>query len=288
MNLSEEVNYVIQVSTQALYFLLRFIEDIGVYIEQKKHPSSVDSVLGGMSKGGRSEFGEFLQEFADFMRDVINYAEEKGKKGKVSFTFNPKKNYSEQAYKHLLPVIVSAAKPILYPEYLYDMALTHAIAIFEAFLGDFLVAIFTHRPKTVKSEHTASYEEILSFTSMKALTEHLAVTRVEKILNENIDDVTEKLQKLFSIDISKCNDFSIIREAFYRRHVVVHNKGIADKKYCEKIPNSQLGVELSTNYDYLATLFAAIGQLIDYLDKHFSRKMRYKRKPGVNLLLTPP
>ena len=259
MNLSEEVSHVIQASTQALYFLLKFVEDMGVYIEQKKHPSSVDGVLGDMSQAGRSEFGKLLHEFADFMTDVMSYAEEIGKKGTVSFHFKPKKKYSEQAYRYLLPVMVSAAKPILYPEYLYNMALTHAVAILEAFLGDFLVAIFTHRTKTVKSEHTASYEEILSFTSMKALTEHLAVTRVKKILNENIDDVAEALQKLFSIDVSKCNDFGVIREAFYRRHVVVHSKGIADKKYCERLHSSQLGVELSTDHDYLATLFAAIG-----------------------------
>lgn len=290
MNLSEEVKHVITLSTQDLYYLLRFVEDIEAYIEQRKRPSDLDDILGDMSKDIRPEVAKFFGEFAEFMIDVkkeIAAHKEKKTKGEISWIFKPSKTYSEQVYKHLFAAIRSLIKPIRYPEYLHNMALTHAIAILEAFLGDFLVATFTHRPKTFKSGHTASYEEILSFPSIKALTEHLADTRTKKILSDNnIDGVADELQNLFAINISSFNDFNVIREAFYRRHVVVHNKGITDKKYCEKIPNSQVGVKLSTNYEYLANLFAAIGQLIDYLDKHFSRKMRYKREPGANFLLT--
>jgi len=290
MNLSEEVKHVITLSTQDLYFLLRFVEDGEAYTEQGKRPSNLDDILSDMPKDIRPEVAKFFGEFAEFMVDVkkeITAHKEKKAKGKISWIFKPSKTYPEQVYKHLFATIRSSIKPILYPEYLYNMALTHALAILEAFLGDFLVATFTHRPKTLKSGHTASYEEILSFPSMRALTDYLADTRVKKILSDNnIDSVANALQQLFAIDISSFNDFAVIREAFYRRHVVVHNNGITDKKYCEKIPNSRVGVKLSTNYEYLANLFAAIGQLIDYLDKHFSRKMRYKREPGANLLLT--
>jgi len=284
MNLSEEVNHIISVSTRDLYYLLRFVEDIETYIEQREHASNLDEALIDVPKDIKPEFTEFFKEFIKLMLEN----EESTPKGEVSPTLEHIRTYPEKVKRYLLPVVLRGMRPIMYPEYLYDMALTHAIAILEAFLGDFLVAIFTQRPKTLKSENTASYEEILSFQSMKALTNHLAITRVKKILSDNIDDVTDELQKLFSIDISRCNEFNVIREAFYRRHVVVHNKGIADKKYCEKMPNSQVNVKLSTNYEYLATLFAAIGQLVDYLDKHFSRKMRYKRDPRTNLLLTAP
>jgi hypothetical protein len=283
MNLSEEVNHIISVNTRDLYFLLRFVEDIEAYIEQRQRAGNLDEILVDVPEDIKPEFIEFWKEFIK-----LALKSQERPKGKRSFTLKTTKTYSEQVMKYWLPVILRATRPLMYPEYLYDMALTHAIAILEAFLSDFLSAIFTERPETLKSENTASYEEILSFQSMKSLTKHLATTRVKKIMSDNIDDVAEEIQKMFSIDISRGNDFNVIREAFYRRHVVVHNKGIADKKYCEKIPNSQVGVKLSTNYEYLATLFAAIGQLVDYLDKHFSRKMRYKRDPRTNLLLTTP
>jgi len=288
MNLSEEVGHVITQNTQDLYFLLKFVEDIEAYIEQRRSPSNM---LDDIPKDIRPEFVRYLMDFSNFLGDVrkdITAEKEKKTKAKMSWIFKPSKTYPEQVHDFFIPFIRKSMGPIMYPHYLYDMTLTHAIAILEAFLHDFLAAIFTQRSKTLKSEHTASYKEILSFPSMRALTDYLADTRVEKILSEDIDKVAGKLQELFSIDIARFHDFNVIREAFYRRHVVVHNKGITDKKYCEKIPNSQVDVKLSTNYKYLATLFAAIAQFIDYLDEHFSRKMRYKRAPGANFLLTNP
>jgi len=293
MNLSEEVNHVIQLSTQDLYFLLTFVEDIEAYIEQqKKRPSKIDDVTEGIPEQIRSEFASFFKEFVTSLSNLLEEVpadKEKKTKAKTGRTIKLSKPYPDQVTDFLFPVLLRWLRPIMYPQYLYDMALTHAITILEAFLHDFLAAIFTQRPKTLKSENMASYAEVLSFTSMRALIEYLTDTRVKKILTDNnIDGVAGELQRRFTIDISSCNGFNVIREAFYRRHVIVHNKGTTDKKYCEKIPNSQDGVKLSTNYEYLATLFAAIGQLIDYLDEHFSRKMRYMRVPEANLLLTDP
>jgi hypothetical protein len=293
VNLAEEVHFVIQTSTQDLYFLLKFVEDIEAYIEQqRKRPKSIRDLTDGMPEPTRAEFTSFFKEFAKSMTGMLEEvtANEGNKaKDKTSRTIRLSKTYSDQVTDLLFPVLLKVMRPIMYPQYLYNMALTHAITIFDAFLHDFLAAIFRQRPKTLKSENMASYAEILSFPSMKALTEYLADTRVKKILSDNnIDGVASELQKRFTIDISSCSGFNVIREAFYRRHVVVHNKGIADRKYCEKISKSQVGCKLSTNYEYLATLFAAIGQLVDYLDEHLSRKMRYKRMPEANLLLTDP
>jgi hypothetical protein len=291
MSLSEEVSHIIQISTQDLHFLLKFVEDIKAYVEQQaKRYSNIEEIIDDIPEDIKPEFASFFKEFVTFLSDGLEQLttdKEKKTETKATKAFEFSKTYSDRVHDFLFPVFQKWLRPIMYPRYLYDMALTHAITILEAFLHDFLAAIFRQRPKTLQSANMASYEEILSFSSMSALIEHLADIRAKKILSDNnIDGVADELQRRFTIDISICSGFNIIRDAFYRRHVVVHNKGITDKKYCEKIINSQVGVRLSTDYEYLATLFAAIGQLIDYLDEHFSRKMRYKRSPEVNLLLT--
>ena len=169
------------------------------------------------------------------------------------------------------------------------MVATHSIAIFESFLSDFLTAIFTLRPNTLKSENTATYKDILSFSSRKKLIGHLASNRAEKILEGDLyRDVADKLNKMFSIDISKFDKFNIIYEAFCRRHVIVHNDGVTDKEYCKKIPNSKIRMHLSTDLQYIETLLTTMGHFIDYLDSYFSRKMRYRRNPAENRLLNPP
>ena len=109
----------------------------------------------------------------------------------------------------------------------------------------------------------------------------------KRILDENSDKVANDLESIFSIDVTGLSGFDIIREACYRRHIIVHNKGITDKKYCEKIPNSAIGARLSTDSEYVATVITSVGEFIDSLDECFSHKMHYDRDPTANRILHP-
>jgi len=288
MNLSEQISNIIFSRSQELYFLLQFVRDIDTYILHRPQQRAND-IFAGVPDRIKSELMQYFGEFIEFGKKVAKEVEEsKPTEGKRAWVFKPEKSYPREVQQHLIPLLVALYRPIRYPDLLYNMALTHAIAIFESFLSDFLVAIFTLRPNTLKSANTATYEDILSFSSMKQLINQLANSRANKILSGNIYEVADDLKKLFSIDISGFDKFAIIHEAFCRRHIIVHNDSITDRKYCEKIPSSQIGVRLSTDFQYIETLFTTIGQFIDYLDGCFSRKMRYKRNPIVNQLLNPP
>lgn len=94
MNLSEEVTHVISLSTSGLYFLIKFVEDIGAYIEQRKGPRKIDDIFGDIPEDIRSEVAKFFGEFAEFMGDVkkeITAHKEKKTKGKISWIFKPSK-----------------------------------------------------------------------------------------------------------------------------------------------------------------------------------------------------
>jgi len=292
MSLSEKVSSIISSHSQELYLLLQFVRDFDIYIHHQKY--AAPDIVREMPGKARTEFAQYTKEFGEFFGGVLSEVERlastKGKKtGEKTWQFKPRKEYPSEITRYLVPFIIAVYKPIRYSRFLYDMAVTHTIALLESFLSDFLVAIFTLRPNTLKSGNTATYEDILSFSSKKELIRHLASNRAEKILEGDLyHDVADELNKTFSIDISKFDKFNIIHEAFCRRHIIVHNDGITDKEYCRKIPNSKKGEQLSTDLKYIETLFTTIGQFIDYLDGCFSRKMRYRKNPIVNQLLNPP
>jgi hypothetical protein len=263
MSLHEDVRDAVRAHTSELYFLLEFVRDIDKYFIAQAEERLSD-VLDTVPTNVLDEIREILSE--------------------TDLKVNP----SLEVNKHFLRFMVASSKPVRYPKLLYSAALTHAIAIFESFLSDFLIMIFTYRPDTLKSESTATYENILSFGSMKELIRHLATTKAKKVLDGNIDEVVDKLKKGFNFDVSRFREFKTIREASYRRNVVIHNNGITDKDYCEKITGSQIGVTLSTDFQYIETLVTAIGQFIDRLDNHFSRRMHYKRHPGQNWIVDVP
>jgi len=234
----------------------------------------------------KTQFVECTTEGIELMKRMAEAATTKGKKTKV---FKFQQEYPEEVTKYFVQYLLTSIQPISYPRFLYDMAVTHTIAMLESFLSDFLTTIFRLRPNTLKSENTATYEEILSFSSREELISHLANSRAEKLLKGDLRlNVADNLNKTFYIDISQFDRFNIIHEAFCRRHIIVHNDGFTDKEYCKKIPESQTGEELSTDLQYIETLLTTVGQFIDYLDSHFSRKMHYRRSPFQNKLLNPP
>lgn len=282
MSLSSQISNVIARHTQDLHLLLQFVIDINAHITK---PTEVSGSWHQVPANKRSEFKQYVREFVKWMDVSLEEAKEPSpRKRKRVWYFEPTKSNPEFE-RYIAELARAVMKPIRYPQFLYSMALTHSIAVFEALLRDFLLAIFTERRSTLKSENTVTYEQILSSPSMKELTKELATNRVDKILSKNIDSIVDDLKRMFSFDVSGFGGFHILREAYYRRNIIVHKDGITDSIYCKRIPGSTGGIRLTTDVQYLETLSTAMGQFIDYLDNHFSSKMRYRRNPLNNRLL---
>jgi hypothetical protein len=278
--LSEEISGCITIHTQEMYMLRNLVNDINTLVFNR----SPEEILPPIPDNFKKEYWEYFGEFIDFLRGAIK--EEKSKK--KDWTFEASKEYPEEIKKLLVPILLSILRMSKYPSIFYNMTLTHLITISEAFLNDFFSMVLISNPNMLKSGKLVNYEVILSFSSINKLVNHLAGEISKEILDENIDEVAKKINRRFSINISKFPNFDIIREAFYRRNVIVHNNCVADKKYCQKVKNSKIGQEIETDFKYMERAFNEVGKFIDYLDEKFSKKLRYERNPTINALLHPP
>ena len=83
----------------------------------------------------------------------------------------------------------------------------------------------------------------------------------------NVDKLHEFMKNRFKVDISTFSKWADFREAFYRRHIIVHNHGIYDEQYLKKIhcPASLIGTEIKTDFDYIEKLHDNAIQFIGYL-----------------------
>jgi len=282
MSLFNESQACISRYTQDLHQLRMLLIDINTLVLNRK-PQEMVSI----PDRNLYELAKYSKEFMDFTIQVASEMRPLPQTDK-QWVFQPSGSYSKETQKQLWPFLLAVFRFVTYPSLLYNMALTHTITITEAFLKDFLITIFKRRPDTLKSEQTETYEAILSYSSKKQLINHLAEEAAEKILRDNIDDITVNLNKRFSINLSRFSDFDVLREAFSRRNIIVHNNSTTDKQYCNKILGSKVGAMLETDWKYMEEVFKAVGGLVDYLDSCFSRKMRYKRNPLLNHLLNPP
>jgi len=288
MSLSNDIANIINAHTLTLLLLSEYIKDIGGLVSARG--PTVKSI--NVPKEMQSEFDRLLQDFEEHCGESVEQEKSltfRGTKWKVNF--ETKVDYSKECidlfHSHLKDIVLGIWAGVYYPRFLYDMALVQVITIFEALLEDFLTAIFSHRPNILKSGNTLTYEEILSFSSMQALVTELATVRAKRVLDDGIDKAASELKRTFSVDINRVIGFEQVREACYRRNAIVHNQGISDRKYCEKIPGTRTGENLSTTVEYLKTVLSAIGDFIDDFDRLFSAKLKYGRDESVNRLLHP-
>ncbi|MFH0988514.1 MAG: hypothetical protein V1799_00685 [bacterium] len=286
MSLSNDIANIINTYTLTLVLLSEYVKDIGGV------PVRGSRVQSNVPKEMQSEFDRLLQDWKEHCS--ISVEPEKSLTFRVvkwGVRFETKGDYSKECIElfrsKLKEITLGIWAAFYYPQFLYDMALVQAITVFEAFLEAFLIAVFSHRPNILKSGNTLTYEEILSFSSMQTLIAELATVRAKRVLDDGIDKAASELKRTLSVDINRVIGFEQVREACYRRNVIVHNQGIADRKYCERIPGTRTGVKLSTTVEYLEAVLSAIGGFIDDFDRLFSAKLKYGRDESVNRLLHP-
>jgi hypothetical protein len=88
----------------------------------------------------------------------------------------------------------------------------------------------------------------------------------------NIDELDIELKKQFNINIEDLHThWDDFRENYYRRNAIVHNDGIIDDNYVEKLNLDELSPNEIT-YNYVVTVFQNIQTLVEILKEKLIEK----------------
>jgi hypothetical protein len=87
---------------------------------------------------------------------------------------------------------------------------------------------FYIEPKSLGRKKNATYEEILGYKTIEQLKDRIIGKEVESIVGHDIECIINNdLIKDLKLDLElngKKSDLLQIREFFYRRHIVIHNR----------------------------------------------------------------
>jgi len=122
------------------------------------------------------------------------------------------------------------------------MALVYLIAIQEAFIISFV------------KEFYLAYKQING-------------PRKEfKYRGKGINGIEEYFKDKLTISFeSEFSSFAVIKEAFCRRHIVVHNQNVADEFYCKQTGYQKLGEKLEPNFKYMENVFGAMNKWNEFM-----------------------
>jgi hypothetical protein len=151
-------------------------------------------------------------------------------------------------------VVLKAITPIKHKSYLYEMGLSYLISFQEAMLKDYLYQIFLSKKASLKSGNQITYQEVLSYKSIKALINGMAQKEVDKLGYGSIDDVAKYYKEKFNIDFLDYEGWDGIVEASFRRNLFIHNKGKTNNIYCKRIGHKKRGENLYVDIEYITSL----------------------------------
>ena len=138
MSLYEEVSDAVSVHTDGLYFLLEFIKDVNKYIIGRGE-EHIQDVIDAMPPEVIAKLQQFFRETIDVIEEGERILRESpATTRRRKYVIKSKTNLSPELDEYFLRYVFASAKPFRYPELLYSVALTHAIAVFESFLSSFL------------------------------------------------------------------------------------------------------------------------------------------------------
>ncbi|MBA7678419.1 hypothetical protein ES703_86694 [subsurface metagenome] len=167
---------------------------------------------------------------------------------------------------------------------LFKMVHIYLIVLFEAFNKDFFTTLLSTKPNCMKTaSKKLNYEEIIGFESIEELHEFLALQITDQFGRQNIDQFAKFVNTKFKLDVtSKFKDWNKLREKYYCRNLVVHNKSRVSNDYIKLIngfgPND-IDKELKIDYPYISDCINHIWKYIELIFEEIAIKFKLKITP---------
>lgn len=148
---------------------------------------------------------------------------------------------------------------------LFQQLIVFLITIFETFIEDILLLVFSKEPKCLSSERPVSLEEVIKLGDYDSIVNYFTSKRIDDILTGDWYKIVDEFNKLFSIDLSHGVEDEAVEEVFQIRHAVVHSAGIADQKFIDKVKKSKWGIKYELNKELIVN-----ERTLDKMDEYIS------------------
>lgn len=148
---------------------------------------------------------------------------------------------------------------------MHNSLLTMAIGAFEVLIASIATQFYVKHPGALDSdEKVFSFEELRKFEDVDDAADDIISRRITDLMYGDLDSWSEWFSDNAQQDISElAMDVDVVSEAFQRRHVVLHNGGLASRQYLDKTGDSsvQVGDRLPVSGEYLNAIFDQLDTL---------------------------
>lgn len=140
---------------------------------------------------------------------------------------------------------------------LHEGALILAIAYVEVLASSLLSCDFHLYPNKLADQGSFTLKHLEQFSSVAEARQQLIDNSIDSTLRDQVNKWIETIKAAYNLRTAYLdNSTSTLREIFARRNVIVHNGGVANRRYISQLegsPETLIGRRLNVGPDYLAT-----------------------------------
>lgn len=230
----------------------------------------------------KSRYKSYTKKMIDFLNETIVAF-----KLKQIDIVNIENSISDRTNKEELRKVGDAiGKLNLQRRTFLNMIHVNLFAYFEAFNKDFFLEVYLSKPESLlktskaikkgEKDKALSYRKILEVSTYEEIIFHMAYKQIDNYGRLNIDDLNKELDNKFNTKLSKdFNAWKELRENYYRRNVIVHNKSQISEIYAFKMDCvEKIGQRLKNTPEYIINVKNNIDKYIDFIYENISMKFK--------------
>jgi hypothetical protein len=162
------------------------------------------------------------------------------------------------------------------PQFVRNQMLIFAVAYFEYYIKDLIECVCLRNPSMLRSrDKSITYDKLLSLQSLEEIHRYIIEKESISLGYLSYEELSDYFRKKCKIDFSlsgiRKND---LVEIFLVRNVLLHNKGLVNRTFVEKLRNTRykLGKKVSVGEKTLERYLSLIVKQAEYIDSCFVNK----------------
>jgi hypothetical protein len=196
----------------------------------------------------------------------VEFTDEEGKKtGVVTVWELPEDEF--WFFRAFRPALFGLEKKL--PEFVWEMGLTHAYAMFEGYLTEILRARLRQHPRLMGGQREVKYEQIFVAESKQTLIEGMVEREMKELTYLALPDLLRKIRdqmgfkSLADQHDEQANYLSLLRNC------LLHNRGRVDVKLANCRPTLQNGEKIAVSDEDVTTAVNVLRKFAYQIDQVF-------------------
>lgn len=132
-----------------------------------------------------------------------------------------------------------------------QLSIVFLITTLEDYLGELTMIAIKNKPECLGCDRTITWDNVIKLKKYDSIINQFANQKLNDIMAGDWRKIETEFKKTFNIALNRKFDTKKMLEVFEIRHAIVHNGGMPDNKFMNKVRKSSFGLDYKINKEII-------------------------------------